>query len=216
MLQQHDPRDVPRELLRDDEGQTVSYSGACLAELLAASGENEALPMHDALPSGADFESIESTVVIAGSRPVAFPRSEGAFAVTVDPTAPPVAVPARRHVAARPGPGLLLAGIGLLVGLFAGTAFATDVPKPARTFAAPQRNEVVTQTTAFVSPTHPKLATKRKGKAVAIGAPTVAHAAPAASSPAASVPIAVNDTAGEVQQLEDRQLLLAAAAERSF
>ena len=198
MQQRRDPRDVPR----DEEGETVSYSGPCLAELLAASGE------HDAMPSGV-FQPVESTVKIVLTPPVSAPASHGALAYTVPP--PRHVQPHRASVATHSGRALVLAGVGLLIGLFAGTAFSSEGPKPARAFAAPQAREVVATPTPLASPTHQKLATKRKGKGAAAG---TVGAPPVIVTPAVAAP--ADDAITDAQQIEDRKLLLAAAAERAF
>jgi hypothetical protein len=248
---------LERRIPRDEEGDTVSYSGPCLAELLAASGESRALLAADLDDAGVEscefesceFESVESTVVIAGSRPTSLPLAAaaergwtheasgcrpwpvatdcetgassgtfGALAYTLAPRAVADSLAPRRDLA-RPGVAVLLASLGLLIGLCVGTVSSTDAPHPARALAAqlqvqPQPRERLAETTPLVSPTHQKSGTKRKGRVVGSTAPTVAHAS--APTAAATAPPPAVEANSDAQQLEDRRLLLAAQAEHSF
>ena len=230
---------LQRRTPREDEGETVSYSGPCLAELLAASGECEALSATDieSLESIESIESIESTVVIAGSSPsISFPGNRegphaasyggtygasyggsygGSYGAVAYTLAPPAVVEEPRRTVARPGAALILASIGLVVGLFVGTSFSTDAPHPARPAAAQPAREPAAETTPLVSPTHQKVAAKRKGRGAPSVTPPVAHAS-APAPPPTSPPSIVAEAPSDSQQLEDRRLLLAAEAERSF
>lgn len=198
---------------RHEEAETVSYSGPCLAELLAASGESQVLTA-DELES---IESIESTVVIAGGHPISLPllAAPQRCASSIHPVAytlsPPVVAEAPRRGLGRPMAASLMAGIGLLFGLFMGTAFSTEAPRPARALASQvQPGVVIAQTTPLVSPTHQKVATKKKGRV----AGNVTH--PAVHSPATAAPARAlaNDATDDSQRVEDLRLVLAAEAER--
>jgi hypothetical protein len=102
-----------------------------------------------------------------------------------------------------------MAGIGLLVGLFMGTAFSTEAPRPARALATQALPSVVlAQTNPLVSPTRQKAATTKKARVVA----SVTHPGVASPSPSPS-PLAKGAT-DDSQQAEDRRLVLAAQAER--
>lgn len=89
--------------------------------------------------------------------------------------------------------------------------------RPAQALAAQaQPSERLAETTPLVSPTHPKVGTKRKGRLVASTAPepAVVHAVAPIAAPTAAPPAVEAST--DAQQLEDRRLLLAAQAEHSF
>lgn len=214
---------------RHDEAETISYSGPCLAELLAASGESPVLTddelecvesiecdeRMESIESLESIECIESTIVIAGSRPISLPfvaapqRCESSSYPVAYTVSQPVIAEAPRRAAGRPVAASLMAGIGLLFGLSIATAFSTEAPRPARALATQvQPSVVLAETNALVSPTRQKVATRKKAKVVA----TVAH--PGARSPASAPPSPANETTDDSQQAEDRRLVLAAQAER--
>jgi hypothetical protein len=104
-----------------------------------------------------------------------------------------------------------LAGIGLLVGLFMGTAFSTEAPRPARVLATQALPSVVlAQTNPLVSPTRQKAATTKKARVVA----SVTHPGVLSPSPSPSPSPLAKGATDDSQQAEDRRLVLAAQAER--
>lgn len=206
----------------NEADETVAYSGSRLSELLTASSETRLL-------TGAAIESIESTVVFAGSsrRPPAFIEwestggswgSTGPMAYSLSQPVALAAVTGRRRGVTRPV-GALLAGIGLLIGLLGTPAVLPEVSSPRRALAVQvqpppvQPRERAVETTPLVSPAHQKVATKRSGKAagnaVHAGTHPAATATTAARSPA-------NEPSDDTQTSTDLKLILAAQADRSL
>jgi hypothetical protein len=178
----------------------------------------ETMEFDDRIESFESLESIESTVVIAGSRPISLPlfaapqRWESSSYPAAFTVSQPVIVEAPRRAVGRSVAGSLV-GIGLLLGLFTGTAFSTEASRPARAPATQvQPSVVLAQPTPLVSPTHQKVATKKKGRVVGNVARPVAHSTATATAP----PPPANEAADDAQQAEDRRLVLAAQAERSL
>ena len=209
----------------DEADETVAYCGSRLSELLAVQSETR-------LVTAAAIETIESTVVLAGSsrRPPAFIewdttgvswRSTGPMAYSLSEPVAPVAVADRRRGVTRPV-GALLAGVGLLIGLFVTPAMLPEMTRSERALATQvqprqvQPREPAVETTPLVSPAHQKLATKRSLKAVGIAIHAGPHvaAASAASAASAARPLA-NERGDDTKTSTDLKLLLAAQADRT-
>jgi len=216
-----------------DSAETIAYSGPQLAGLLATSSGT--------LIAAQSFENVESTVVIAGRRPALRapePSSWGTTGAVAFSVSQAVPVPDGARVEARPFAGLLVAGVGLLIGLVVTPVILAELPPGlggTHLAGRGERREAAVEATSLVSGVRQKSAARRKPRgrgAVAhaaahaavsvVQAASVASVAPMASAaPVASVaPVAAvapppaGEAGDDTPTAADLKLLLAAQAER--
>lgn len=210
-----------------DEGETIAYSGPCLAELLGA-GEMRALPVLEPEPEPEQSieQSIEQTVVIPGFGSLRPPPSPASYepatrsSVTIAPVAYTLShavptgrvEPEPRGIALRIGGGFSLAAAGVLLGLFVGSSFLGD-PHDVRSGLAPQvqQRERVDEKVSLVLHSRQKAPSRRQ----AIVPPGSGRSAFRSMTGTASAAAAVASPASD-QAASDAELIRAAQLERPF